>query len=64
MTTHSNKVGFDTDPRTFALNVFEEYGMTALEVGALLLKAMSHDDIRETLDINELSPRFVQEDEE
>ena len=54
---------FENNPRDYAMALFESYGMSAEQVALILLKAMSHDDIREALDANGLSPRFDEEEE-
>lgn len=58
-----NRNLFDTDPRCYALELLD----TGVSTDHLLLCAlnyMSHDDVREMLDMNELSPRFDDETEE
>ncbi len=55
---YSDNTAFNKDPRDYALALIED-GLVSIEV--LLqcaLGAMSHDDVREMLDANELSPRF------
>ena len=55
---YSDNTAFNKDPRDYALALIED-GLVSIEV--LLqcaLGAMSHDDVREMLDSNELSPRF------
>jgi hypothetical protein len=51
---------YETDPRDYAMELIEE-GRTSTDY---LLKAclafMSHDQVREMLDDNELSPRFTE----
>ena len=49
---------FDSDPRDFALQLVEQ-GVDAKDLLTAALKFMSHDDVREMLDANELSPRFL-----
>ena len=55
---------FRKDPRDFALGLVEE-GMVSPQ---LLLEAclsyMSWDEVRDMLDLNELSPRFDEQDED
>ena len=55
---------FRKDPRSFALGLVED-GLVNMEV---LLRAclgyMSTDDVRDMLDLNELSPRFEEQDED
>ena len=54
---------FETDPRSFALELVD-MGITADHLLLYALKYMSHDDVRDMLDCNELSPRFNEETEE
>ena len=54
---------FKNDPRDYALELVED-GFDANDILIGALKFMSHDDVREMLDANELSPRFLDEDEE
>lgn len=59
-----NEREFNRDPRAYALNMVES-GLVSAD--AMLLNAllyMSHDDVRGMLDVNELSPRFFEEDDE
>ena len=54
---------FQRNPRAYALDLVEE-GLVAKDT--LLLAAlnhMSHDDVRDMLDANELSPRFDEDDD-
>ena len=51
---------FQSDPRSFALELAEIVGSPHLLLCAL--KYMSHDDVRDMLDANELSPRFDDQD--
>lgn len=60
---------FKKDPRDYALKLVEDGVVGANELLVAALKYMSHDDVREMLDANELSPRFdenniEEEDEE
>ena len=48
---------FDKDPRDYALQLVEQ-GMNADGLLLCALKYMSHDEVRDMLDCNELSPRF------
>ena len=55
---YSDNTAFNKDPRDYALALIED-GLVSVEV--LLqcaLGAMSHEDVRDMLDANELSPRF------
>ena len=48
---------FESDPRSFALELVEQ-GYSADHLLLYALKYMSHDDVRDMLDCNEMSPRF------
>jgi hypothetical protein len=51
-------MSFENDPRAFALEMVENQLVTADHLLLCCLKYMSHDDVRDMLDTNELSPRF------
>ena len=54
---------YDNSPRDYALELIEN-GITSRDNMILsLLKYMSHDDVRGALDANELSPRFLEEED-
>lgn len=53
-----NKDLFKRDPRSYAMKLVEEGLVTPENMLLVLLKYMSHDDVREALDANEMSPRF------
>lgn len=54
---------FQTDPRDYALQLVSD-GLVSPDTMILaLLKYMSHDDVREALDANEMSPRFSEDDD-
>jgi len=55
---------FRKDPRDFALTMVEGGLVTADHLLLCALKYMSHDDVRDMLDCNELSPRFDESQEE
>lgn len=55
---------FQRDPRDYALELVESGAVSADTMLTALLKYMSHDDVREALDANELSPRFSEDAEE
>ena len=55
---------FRAEPRDFALDLVESGMVSADHLLLCALKYMSHDDVREMLDCNELSPRFDEETEE
>lgn len=48
---------FNDNPRDYALELVEQ-GFSADHLLLCALKYMSHDDVRDMLDCNELSPRF------
>ena len=54
---------FQDDPRDYALELVEE-GWYANDILLAALKFMSHDDVRDMLDTNEMSPRFTIDDNE
>ena len=49
---------FKNNPRNFALQLVEEGHTTEKDLLIACLGFLSHDDVREMLDNNELSPRF------
>ena len=52
---------FDDDPRDYALELVES-GAADLETLVIgLLKYLSHDDVRDMLEANELAPDFFAE---
>jgi hypothetical protein len=55
---------FKRDPRDFALEMVEEGLVSADHLLLCALKYMSHDDVRDMLDCNELSPRFDEDNNE
>ena len=55
---------FQSDPRDYALEMVEEGLVTADAMLRAMLVCMSHDDVRDALDANELSPRFVEDEAE
>jgi len=58
-----NEKLFKSDPRDYALQLVEEGFISADDMLIVLLKAMSHDDVRWALDANELSPRFADDED-
>ena len=52
---------FKTDPRDYALELVENGLVSADHLLLCALKYMSHDDARDMLDCNELSPIFFGE---
>jgi hypothetical protein len=55
---------FKRDPRDFALEMVENGLVSADHLLLCALKYMSHDDVRDMLDCNELSPRFDEDNDE
>jgi hypothetical protein len=55
---------FKKDPRDYALTMVDEGLVPPEDMLQMALKWMSHDDVRGMLDANELSPRFLNEDDE
>lgn len=58
-----DKEMFKSNPRGYALELVEN-GMDAEQMLIAALVYMSHDDVRGFLDANELSPRFLDEEDE
>ena len=58
-----NRELFARDPRSYALELVDDFGLDARTLAHALLVYMSHDDVREALDANELSPRFDESEE-
>jgi hypothetical protein len=54
---------YQDNPRDFALELVEEGRISAEGLLKACLVFMSHDDVREMLDDNELSPRFIEGDQ-
>jgi hypothetical protein len=54
---------FETSPRDLVLQMVSE-GHDSEHLLLCCLKYMSHDDVRDMLDCNELSPRFEEDDDE
>lgn len=52
---------FESNPRDYALALVESGAVDASNLLLACLKYLSHDDVREMLDANELSPRFISE---
>ena len=55
---------FQTDPRSYALELVDMGAVPADRLLLCAMKYMSHDDVREMLDMNELSPRFDGDEDE
>lgn len=60
----TDKELFRRDPRDFALSMVESGLIDAQSLLECALKYMSHDDVRDMLDCNELSPRFAEDADE
>lgn len=54
---------FQRDPRSYALELVEQ-GVSAQTLLEACLSYMSHDEVRDMLDANELSPRFDEDAED
>jgi hypothetical protein len=50
---------FQLYPKNFALSLVRDGIISDDEMVLLLVKAMSDEDVRQALDVNELSPRFI-----
>jgi len=59
-----DKNQFQSDPRSFALELVEQGLVSADHLLACAVGYMSHDDVRDMLDCNELSPRFDEAEDE
>ncbi len=55
---------FESDPRDYAFGLVEDGLVSYDTMLTACLKYMSHDDVRDMLDANELSPRFDEDSEE
>ena len=55
---------FQRDPRDFALGLVDDGLIDPVMLLTAALNWMSHDEVREMLDANELSPRFTYDDPE
>ena len=55
---------FQRDPRDFALDLVNDGLIDPMMLLQAALNWMSHDEVREMLDANELSPRFDEDDED
>lgn len=54
---------YEADPRDYALTMVQQGLVDPQMLLLCALKYMSHDDVRGMLDCNELSPRFLFNDE-
>lgn len=59
--TETNETLFAEEPRDYALELVYSSRVPPTHLLLACLKYMSHDDVREMLDANELSPRFMQD---
>jgi hypothetical protein len=59
-----DKEQFKRDPRDYALEMVNEGMVDPMLLLQAALNWMSHDEVREMLDANELSPRFSEDEEE
>ena len=53
---------FRKDPRDFALGLVNDGMVDPMMMLTAALNWMSHDEVRDMLDANELSPRFEEEE--
>jgi hypothetical protein len=58
-----NETQFNSDPRSFAMELVESGVVFSDTLILCCLKYMSHDDVRDMLDCNELSPRFDEDED-
>jgi len=58
-----DKLMFRKDPRSYALDMVDQGVVDARSILEACLIYMSHDEVRDMLDANELSPRFSDEEE-
>ena len=58
----SDKELFRKDPRDFALDLVEQGMVDPALMLTAALNWMSHDEVRDMLDANELSPRFADDE--
>lgn len=59
-----NKETFKRDPRDYALQLVDDGLVDARQMLLCAVVYMSHDDVRDMLDANELSPRFDEDDDD
>ncbi len=55
---------FQRDPRDYALQLVDDGIVDPMMLLTAALNWMSHDEVREMLDANELSPRFSEDEED
>ncbi len=55
---------FQRDPRDYALQLVDDGIIDPMMLLTAALNWMSHDEVREMLDANELSPRFSEDEED
>jgi len=55
---------FKRDPRDFALGLVDDGMIDPMMMLTAALNWMSHDEVRDMLDANEMSPRFGYDDED
>ena len=60
----TGEILFKVEPRDYALDLVDHGLVSADHLLLCALKYMSHDEVRDMLDCNELSPRFDEETEE
>ncbi len=55
---------YDDNPRNYALSLTESGIVSNYVLLLNCLLYMSHDDVRDMLDANELSPRFLEDEDD
>lgn len=55
---------YDSAPRSYAIALVEDESVNLKALFFSCLKFMSHQDVKDMLDDNELSPRFFNQDTE
>ena len=59
-----DKLMFQKDPRGYAIEMVDQGLVDARSILEACLVYMSHDEVRDMLDCNELSPRFSDDEDE
>ncbi len=55
---------FRKDPRSYAIELCDDGLVSWESMARIMILAMSHDEVRDALDANELSPRFDESEDE
>ena len=53
---------YKAEPRDYALNLVDEGIITSEQLALILIKSMSHDDVRWAIEANFLDPESLEED--